>query len=170
MFVNEDIYTGKTEPTATINPKIIGAFYINTSNATIYICVDNTLNKNKWVRSGYTLDEIWGFINPKLPKQQDMAFGDTYILDSTTYKHNIMYKNTTGYPMLFHVYTRSENDTFASVVMIEIWEQDGSPKSAIYVTGIPASNTVWIIAPNQSFRLFWTHTIRDANTICLRRR
>lgn len=167
MLANDDIYTGKTEPTATINPKIIGAFYINTSNATIYICIDNTLNKNKWVRSGYTLDEIWGFINPKLPKQQDMAFGDTYILDITSYKCGIKYKNTTGYPMMLHTHGTGAGE--GGSCTFELWEPDGT---FILIGSGGASygdDMQWIVAPNQSFRI--TVTQQQANAItCLRRR
>ena len=167
MFANEDIYTGKTEPTATINPKIIGAFYINTSNATIYICKDNTLNKNKWVRSGYTLDEIWDYINPKLPKQQDMAFGDTYILDSTSYKCGIKYKNTTGYPMMLHHHGTANGESGSCI--FDIWEPDGTITTIGSGGASYGDDMQWIVAANQSFRIYVTNQQTNAIT-CLRRR
>lgn len=175
MFANEDIYTGKTEPTATINPKIIGAFYINTSNATIYICTDNTLNKNKWVRSGYTLDEIWGFINPKLPKPQDMAFGDTYIISNTIYSFNIKYKNTTNYPIMLHLRGPgvSVNEYDLSPIRLRQWDPSG--KEYIVVGnggGVDNHMSVieWIILPNYSFKATtsWEHFGAEITT--LRRR
>ena len=48
MLVNDDIYVKNVDPTATINPKIVGAFYINSKTAVVWVCIDNTLNKNVW--------------------------------------------------------------------------------------------------------------------------
>ena len=48
MLTNEDIYTGVTDPSPTVNPKIIGAFYINTQTAKLFVCTDNTINRNVW--------------------------------------------------------------------------------------------------------------------------
>ena len=48
MYANEDIYSGPNNPTANINPKIIGAFYINTQTAKLFVCTDNTINNNTW--------------------------------------------------------------------------------------------------------------------------
>lgn len=48
MYANEDIYSGPNDPTANINPKIIGAFYINTQTAKLFVCTDNTINNNTW--------------------------------------------------------------------------------------------------------------------------
>ena len=48
MLTNEDIYTGITDPSPTVNPKIIGAFYINTQTAKLFVCTDNTINRNVW--------------------------------------------------------------------------------------------------------------------------
>ena len=172
MFANEDIYTGKTEPTATINPKIIGAFYINTSNATIYICIDNTLNKNKWVRSGYTLEEIWDFINPKLPKQQDIAFGDTYIISNTIYNFNIKYKNTTGYPIMLYLCggsARTDGLEAGSVVLTQ-WDLSGK-QYEMMTGGASYGDTIeWIILPNYSFRAYTTYDQIPVEIFCLRRR
>lgn len=48
MLTNEDIYTGVVNPSTNINPKIVGAFYINTKTAKLFVCKDNTINKNVW--------------------------------------------------------------------------------------------------------------------------
>lgn len=175
MFANEDIYTGKTEPAATINPKIIGAFYINTSNATIYICIDNTLNKNKWVRSGYTLDEIWDFINPKLPKPQDMPFGDTYIISNTIYSFNIKYKNTTNYPIMLHLRGPGISAIDSDIFPIKLHQWDPSGKEYIVVgngAGVSTNMSVieWIILPNYSFAAITSFEHFGAKITALRRR
>lgn len=68
MLANDDIYVKNTDPTATINPKIVGAFYINSKIAVVWVCVDNTINKNVWKRTGYALEEIWDYVNPKIPR------------------------------------------------------------------------------------------------------
>ena len=48
MYANDDIYSGPNDPTDNINPKIIGAFYINTQTAKLFVCTDNTINRNVW--------------------------------------------------------------------------------------------------------------------------
>lgn len=44
----EDIYAGNTNPTANINPKRLGAFYINYITGETFTCINNNLNANKW--------------------------------------------------------------------------------------------------------------------------
>lgn len=90
MYANEDIYSGPNDPTANINPKIIGAFYINTKTAKLFVCTDNTFNKN-----------VWSICNPdiKLPKIPEMPFNSKYKAFENKYKPYITYTNTTGYPM-----------------------------------------------------------------------
>lgn len=43
-----DIYTGATDPEATINPTKVGAFYINNRTGESWTCIDNTKDKNVW--------------------------------------------------------------------------------------------------------------------------
>lgn len=43
-----DIYAGDVDPTATINPKRVGAFYINYKTGESFVCQNNTANKNVW--------------------------------------------------------------------------------------------------------------------------
>ena len=44
----EDIYVGDTDPNATINPKKVGAFYINYKSGESFVCQNNTNNANVW--------------------------------------------------------------------------------------------------------------------------
>lgn len=102
MFANEDIYVKNTDPTVTINPKIVGAFYINSKTAVVWVCIDNTINKNVWKRTGYTLEEIWDYVNPKIPKPTPIFQGVYKIYDYSKgdrYPVNTWLTNTTNYYM-----------------------------------------------------------------------
>ena len=48
VLSNGDMITGTVPPTADINPKSAGALYIDYSTGVIWICKDNTKNKNVW--------------------------------------------------------------------------------------------------------------------------
>lgn len=47
-------YSGTVAPTASTNPTITNAVWLNTSNGSRYVCVDNTTNKNVWRRIEYS--------------------------------------------------------------------------------------------------------------------
>ena len=49
MYINEDIYTVPVGPTNNINPKSLGAMWINYSNGKHYICTDITPDNNIWL-------------------------------------------------------------------------------------------------------------------------
>lgn len=92
MLANEGIYTGSIDPTSTINPKILGSFYINTKTAKLFVCTDNTFNNN-----------IWKICNPdiKIP-EPDVLLGPKYrryTFKDFSIKHGVWYKNTTKYPI-----------------------------------------------------------------------
>lgn len=89
MLSNEDIYTGLINPSTNINPKIIGAFYINTKTAKLFVCKDNTINKN-----------VWEMCNPdvKIPEIPVPKFKFSIQLSDTgrdIMKPNVWYPNTT---------------------------------------------------------------------------
>lgn len=66
MYANEDIYTGTSDPSTNINPKILGAFYINTKTAKLFVCTDNTFNKNVWVLANDYKKELKDYIDSEL--------------------------------------------------------------------------------------------------------
>ena len=55
VLSNADFYTSETNPTEDVNPKAIGAVWINTKTCTQFICKDNTKNKNVWGSSWDTI-------------------------------------------------------------------------------------------------------------------
>ena len=55
ILSNDDIYTAPTNPTEDVNPKSVGALWINTETCTQFICKDNTKNKNVWMSSWDTI-------------------------------------------------------------------------------------------------------------------
>jgi outer membrane murein-binding lipoprotein Lpp len=49
MYINEDIYTQSVSPTNDINPKSLGAMWINYTNGKHYICSNITPDNNVWL-------------------------------------------------------------------------------------------------------------------------
>lgn len=101
MYANDDIYTGSTDPTNKINPKIIGAFYINTKTAKLFVCTDNTINNNTWKICNPDIKI------PEIPPPTPMVFTTCkhYTLSDGPYKHNIAYTNTYNVPMCIIYYS-----------------------------------------------------------------
>lgn len=69
MLANEDIYVESTYPNPNVNPKIVGAYWINKNDGTCYVCKDNSFNKNVWIKVGdydKQIEEIKTFINSKV--------------------------------------------------------------------------------------------------------
>lgn len=91
MITQEDIYSKPTDPTGTINPKTVGAFYINTKTAKLFVCTDNTINKN-----------VWKMCNPDvvIPKYEPdgLGYNQTYTTNNNP-KVGVWYKNNTTRPI-----------------------------------------------------------------------
>ena len=88
MLANNDIYTGSTNPTANVNPKTLGSLYINYNTGKMFVCKDNTLNKN-----------VWLLCNPDIPVQKK-EFGTKlycYPKAGDIYKPREKYTNTLDY-------------------------------------------------------------------------
>ena len=49
MLSESDLYNSNTEPNNNVNPKSLGAIWINYSNGRHYICSNNTMNNNTWL-------------------------------------------------------------------------------------------------------------------------
>lgn len=68
MLANEDIYVESTPPNPNVNPKIVGAYWINKNDGNCYVCKDNSFNKNVWIKVGdydKQIEEIKTIINSK---------------------------------------------------------------------------------------------------------
>lgn len=99
MYANDDIYSGPTDPTNKINPKIVGAFYINTTTAKLFVCTNNTINNN-----------VWKICNPdvkipEIPPPTPMLFTtcERYTWSNGPYAINVTYTNTDSKPMMIIV-------------------------------------------------------------------
>lgn len=107
MYTNDDIYTGSVDPNNRINPKILGAFYINTKTAKLFVCTDNTFNKN-----------VWKMCNPdiKMPEIPPSVFTtcNSYSVNNGPYKNRVTYTNTENKPICIILYANfyggHEND------------------------------------------------------------
>jgi hypothetical protein len=98
MLTNEDIYTGTVNPSTNINPKIIGAFYINTKTAKLFVCKDNTINRNVWEMCNPDV------VIPEMPEIPVPKFKFEVTLADVCYKvlqNLVWYPNTTDQIWIF---------------------------------------------------------------------
>lgn len=115
MITQEDIYSKPTDPTTTINPKIVGAFYINTKTAKLFVCTDNTINKN-----------VWKMCNPDvvMPDIPDIpsTFTGTLVDCTNSRRNNVWYRNTYNKPIfvMLNRYADSHNYFYIKVNNKEI--------------------------------------------------
>jgi hypothetical protein len=91
MYANEDIYSGPNDPSTNINPKIIGAFYINTKTAKLFVCTDNTNNRNVWKICNPDIKM------PEIPKPDGLGYNQKY--KELKNKYNIWYTNNSVRPI-----------------------------------------------------------------------
>lgn len=67
-----DFYTFNSNPTATVNPAKVGVVWINNKDKKIFICTDNTLNKNKWEETP-NMELLEGKVEDALKDLEDMV-------------------------------------------------------------------------------------------------
>lgn len=123
MYANDDIYSGPTDPTNKINPKIIGAFYINTTTAKLFVCTNNTINNNTWKICNPDIKM------PEIPPPTPMVFTTYnygYIGSGNVigpYKPGITYTNTDNKPVCLiliiqYYYTSADFQNFYAALTI----------------------------------------------------
>lgn len=112
MYANEDIYSGPTDPTTNINPKIIGAFYINTKTAKLFVCTDNTNNNNVWKICNPDI-EI-----PEIPEIPEMPFSSKYRAFYNRLKPYVIYTSDPKFPMFlsYNGTTTGSNERHGSYI------------------------------------------------------
>lgn len=114
MLTNEDIYTGVVNPSTNINPKIVGAFYINTKTAKLFVCKDNTINKNVWEMCNPDV------VIPEIPRKfkfsMDIAWHGYQII-----KNNVWYPNNKD--ELWFVVANSDNNITNWIVISKIEDE-----------------------------------------------
>lgn len=67
-----DFYTFNSNPTATVNPAKVGVVWINNKDKKIFICTNNTLNKNKWEETP-NMALLEGKVEDALKELEDMS-------------------------------------------------------------------------------------------------
>lgn len=97
-----DIYNGNVPPDAKVNPKVKGALYIENTTGSLYICIDNTKDKNKWslVPNSNSLAALI-----KANSGGFMPWGDGYTAVYEQYSGpwtNVNRTNTTKFPILVY--------------------------------------------------------------------
>lgn len=71
MLSESDLYNSNTSPDVKVNPKSLGAMWINYTNGNFYICNDNTFNKNIWLDPiGQLTNEINTNVNNRLQQTE----------------------------------------------------------------------------------------------------
>lgn len=79
LLSTNDVYTGSVNPDATVNPKTIGAMWINYETGVTFICKDNTKDKNVWENNVYPVGSC--FITIKDGVDPNEIYGGTWKLE-----------------------------------------------------------------------------------------
>lgn len=122
MLSESDFYNSNTTPSSNVNPKSLGAMWINYTNGRYYICSNNTINKNVWLDPVSTLtNEINTNVNNKLQQTvkeltdkinniKQLGYNQEWYLNSLDLSvtanppyiyrlSNVWYQNTTSAPI-----------------------------------------------------------------------
>lgn len=67
-----DFYTFNSDPTANVNPTKVGVVWINNKDKKIFLCTDNSLNKNKWEQVP-NMELLEGKVEDALKELEDMS-------------------------------------------------------------------------------------------------
>lgn len=93
-----DIYTNNSDPNASVNPKLKGCMWINNVSGEAWTCIDNTLNKNKWVR--FYMPDKWkdlgtlrGSVNITINGANNDYNNFYMILSGSTTLNQVIYTN-----------------------------------------------------------------------------
>jgi hypothetical protein len=103
MMLNEsDLYNSNTSPDVKVNPKSLGAMWINYSNGRHYICKDNTNNKNVWLDPIEELTNEINSLNKRIDSIKPVGLGyDQQWYDVTTERTpGVIYYNNTAKPII----------------------------------------------------------------------
>lgn len=79
LLSTNDVYTGSVNPDATVNPKTIGAMWVNYTTGVTFICKDNTKDKNVWENNVYPVGSC--FITIKDGVDPNKIYGGTWKLE-----------------------------------------------------------------------------------------
>ena len=82
ILSNSDVYINDNNPTTDINPKTVGALWINYKTGTQFTCSDNTKNKNVWKsnwESTYPIGSCYITINDDI--DPNVVFGGKWRLE-----------------------------------------------------------------------------------------
>lgn len=131
MLTNEDIYTGVVNPSTNINPKIVGAFYINTKTAKLFVCKDNTINKNVWEMCNPDV------VIPEIPRKFKFSM-DIGWYGNEIIKNNVWYPNNKD--EIWFVVVNPDNNTSNWVIVSKIEDES-------YYTAFENFYPVSIIVP-----------------------
>lgn len=127
MLSESDLYNSNTSPDVKVNPKSLGAMWINYSNGRHYICKDNTNNKNVWLDPiGVLTNEINTNVKNEITKITEKVNN----IKSLGYNQDWYYAGNTIDPSLNivrHIGVWYQNDTDAPIA---VWASSGPHPSS----------------------------------------
>lgn len=88
QLTDQDVFVSNTNPTTNVNPKVVGALWINYITGKVYVCKDNTQNTNKWI-----------LVNPD-PLPSGIGYGQRWYAMENQRRSGITYTNDTGKPIM----------------------------------------------------------------------
>lgn len=89
-----DFYTFNSNPTATVNPAKVGVVWINNKDKKIFICTNNTLNKNKWEEIP-NIALLEGKVEDALKELEDMSQEIRTYASGLEYVNRVLIANNT---------------------------------------------------------------------------
>lgn len=89
-----DFYTFNSNPTTTVNPAKVGVVWINNKDKKIFICTDNTLNKNKWEETP-NMALLEGKVEDALKELEDMVQEIRTYASGLEYRQHVLVGNKT---------------------------------------------------------------------------
>lgn len=116
MLAESDLYNSNTTPTNNVNPKSLGAMWINYTNGRYYICSNNTINKNVWLDPISILtNEINTNVNNKLQQTE------------TKLTEKINNIKQLGYNQEWHVCSIDGTFTPSITRYVNVWYRNDTP-------------------------------------------
>lgn len=103
-----DIYAGDTDPNATVNPKRVGAFYINYASGESFVCQNNTKDRNIW--SYVLIQDKWKDLG-HIAGNYSLNFG------GANNNYNNFWLNLTGYTRFTTVITNGAKERSGLLVV-----------------------------------------------------
>lgn len=91
QLTDQDVFVSNTNPTTNVNPKVVGALWINYVTGKVYVCKNNTQNTNEWILTNP---------DPIKPKPDGIGYGQRWYNMKSQRRPGVNYTNDTDKPIM----------------------------------------------------------------------